>query len=144
MHVLSLQTFPARRMNSSLTPYPCKHLLILPTTYPCHVLLDPPLSTHTRPHICYSIASTTTYISFIRIHTVHLSVMFSHPTHSVCPPSQCMVIDELSSSLSAARTALRGKDPLARSLPDSQKQLPWPTKTQHKAFKWQPVRLLLL
>lgn len=41
VHVLSLQTYPARQMNSSLTPYQCKHLLILSATYPCRVLFDP-------------------------------------------------------------------------------------------------------
>lgn len=36
------------------------------------------------------------------------------------------------------------KRSLVWSLPDSQKQQVWPTKTQKKATKWQPVRLLLL
>lgn len=37
--------------------------------------------------------------------------MLSHPTHRVCPPSQCTVIDELDPGLVAARIILRGKDP---------------------------------
>lgn len=146
VHVLSLQTNPVRQMNSSMIPYPRKHLLILSTTYPCHVLLDP-LNllppTHTCPHTCSHYFHMFHQICFIHIHIVHLQIMFSHPTHSVCPPSQCTVINEPNPSLSADGTVL-GKRPLVHSLSDSQKQLPWPTKTQHKAPKWQPVRLLLL
>lgn len=121
VHVLSLQTYPARQINSSMTPYPCKHLLILPATYLCHVLLDPLYllpPTHTCPHTCSHYFHMLQHISVIHIHIVHLLVMLSHPTHSVCPPSQCTVIDELIPGLSADGTVL-GKRPLARSLSDS-------------------------
>lgn len=92
VHVLSLQTFPARQMNSYLTPYPWKHLPILPATYPCHVLLD----------LLYLLALAHRHIRFTHIHTVHLSL----PTHSVCPPSQCTVIDELGPRLSEGKRPL--------------------------------------
>ena len=55
-----------------------------------------------------------TCTSFIRVRITHVSVTFSRPTHRVCPPSWCTVIDELSAGLSAAGTYWeRGKDPLA-------------------------------
>lgn len=90
VHILSLQTYPARQMNSSLTPYQCKHLLILPTTYPCHVVFDPLTCRRTYTHInfvCYSIVirklHTYPYCTSLGyVLPSHPQCLSSHPVHS--------------------------------------------------------------
>ncbi len=141
VRVLSLWTFPARQMYSSLTLTHADIYSSLPATYPCHVLLDPlyllSIQAHMLPYISY--ITTQTYVSILYISQLCSCIP---PTASVLPPKAQWSMSR--TLVSAAGTALRGKKPWAHSPSDSQKQLSWPTKTQHKAFKWQPVRLLLL
>lgn len=112
VHVLSLQTFPAKQMKSSVTPYPCKHLLILPTTYPCHVLSDPLYllpQTHTRPH-----THCSHYVHTLRhrhTESSHISVLYISGLCSPIPPTASVLPPSAQWSMSWASTGLRGKDP---------------------------------
>lgn len=115
-----IRPYTAGHMNSSSTPHPQKHLHFALTTYPCQILLDPLKQlwqTYFRSHphvhacltfICYWIATKEMH-SFIHVHIIRVYVTLSHPTHGVCPPSWCTMIDELSTGLSAAGSLRGGK-----------------------------------
>lgn len=107
-------TFSDTSSQDKLTPpwprRPCKLLLTLPATSFIGLLFIWKHDSRLADTCTYNFHKSqfVLYVRLAHIHIEHLSVvLFPHPpTHGICPPSQCSVIDEpvlcLSGGLSAA------------------------------------------